>query len=273
MHSKERRAFGRFAANSRFRWAVLAIVFLTAVIAWWNFSRESGESKPDERDIARDEKTKVDAGVVSSASVGRAEARDFATSAEKDAQSVELGWARGTGYALGNLIKDVLSRATYTADGKKHIDLSQIQSDWGKSRRTVPLEDASTPARLRAEYFAAILCGALDVPVSDQAALANIMEPIYKRDGVDEDDKSREQSRVALSNEARAALLARLPAETHERFREMTAVPAFSFHAASFGADSMTFKGMKASGHSTAIFTSSGAVQFEGRTVFKMSGK
>jgi hypothetical protein len=195
------------------------------------------------------------------------------------ADLVEIQWARGSGYALGNQIKNVFDHATVLNDGTKHLDLSTLAIDFTSGKRLVPLEDPLVRAEVRAEYMAAVLTAALGEPVSKQAEFARLLVSLYEADSknnpkaADANPASFQASiepgpRIELSEKARQLLLSAIPVEMHSRLREITAASQFLFRGASFRARSITFDQ-----HATRLKASDATVSFDSKKGINVEGK
>jgi hypothetical protein len=242
---------------------LLALVALIALIgAIWFFRRiddistgpASVANNPPGTQAAASESTRPAGATTIPASDGKVEGTSE--------HVLKIQWARGSGYALGNQIKEIYNRATVDDDGAKHLDLTALKEDFTSGKRLVAVEDAFTPADVRAEYMAAVLAAALDQPVSKQRELVGPLLRFYETDTKNHADSAKidPADRVRLSDAARNSLVSVLPIETQARFREVTAAEQFLFLGASFRSDRISFRqgssGMDAQGSVTVGFSS-----------------
>ncbi|MDQ3624637.1 MAG: hypothetical protein M3463_19490 [Verrucomicrobiota bacterium] len=161
---------------------------------------------------------------------------------------------RGAGYIWGSSLKETFAAATRNPDGTKHLDLTDLVKSFKGVARPVDLASAFASPQLRAEYLAAAMTSALDLPTVEQPLIANLLRDFYAADYAlrDSAEAVRSEQRSKLCRQARSRLAALLPAETLRGFSELFGSPNLLFETMSVTADSMALRSTSSSGSSTS---------------------
>jgi hypothetical protein len=150
--------------------------------------------------------------------------------------------ARGAGFTLGKMLRDLYTSKTSTEGGKKHMDISEFAAASARTRRPVDMKDATAPSALRAELCSSIVAGSLDLPSVAQQKLAGILAESYAADSAAGalDESARKELRERLSSEAFARIRAAIPQANQSELDAFFSQNSFLF-SLSVRADSISF--------------------------------
>jgi hypothetical protein len=162
---------------------------------------------------------------------------------EESPHGKDLRELRGAGYIWGNALKGIYANGTITAEGKRHLNVTEISRSRKHFHRPVDLEDASVTPEKRAEYLAAVITAALNLHGREQPGFARILEHYYTRDLSlrQLEHGGQNADRAELSAEARKELLALVPPYAGASFQEV--FPSdFLFRSMSVAAEQITIE-------------------------------
>jgi hypothetical protein len=195
----------------------------------------------------------------------RSEPRATATT-DVDEDSVwsnQMRQARGAGYLWGKALNTVYAATTLSAEGKRRLDVTELERSFKGFVRPVNLEDTSASPQARAEYLAAVITTALDLSASWQPDLTRVLEDYY---AADSSSGAQDSQRAQLSRQARDVLVALLPPESAEQFRIIFNTPDFLFRSMFIVADEITLANadgsMLATGEARFTIKNNGALGF-----------
>ena len=163
----------------------------------------------------------------------------------RDEPEVErMRQTRGYAYVWGNALRNVYATGAVDAQGRRHLDVTELVESFKKHPQLIALEDALASPKARSEYLAAVITAATGLSGNDQPRLAKALEGYYDRDRAQSQLAPAEQQkeRARLSAQARKELLQLLPQDAREPFGEIFGAADFLFQSMAVVADRITIK-------------------------------
>src|SRR5437867_74719 len=110
------------------------------------------------------------------------ESKQVANAAAELTSTQDLSVIRGAGYVWGHALRALYATAFVAPDGTKELNITNLVRSYKGVPTPINLSDPSVPPTPRAEYLAATITAALDMPSNPQGPIARTLERFYSLD-------------------------------------------------------------------------------------------